>query len=99
MATTKPTTPPETPPAAAQVEAAPADALTTDQRSAAAQRRAAAAAGGGVDSDTRRRLDLDALAEERRGYVQRAAGATGEVRARLEDRIAQVDAAVARLDG
>lgn len=91
---------------AADTDTAAADAgivhtdptLTPDQRSAAAQRRKAADLGGGVDDAARRQGYLDALAEERRGYVQRAAGATGETRERLEARIAAVDAEAARVE-
>ena len=72
-------------------------ALTTDQRSLAAPRRRAAGLGGGVDDATRRQGYLDALAEERRGYVQRAQGATGDAKTRLENRVAAVDAEVTRI--
>lgn len=64
-------------------DAAPADQHLTDDHRVAAEKRAKAA--GGVTDAERKRLDVEALLVERRGYVQRG----------LDDRVSAVDDALA----
>ena len=70
---------------AGQADEQPVERLSEDYRIAAEKR---AKAAGGVTDAERKRLDIDGLLAERRGYVQRG----------LDDRVSAVDEAL-RLRG
>jgi hypothetical protein len=69
-------------------QAVPPEGQAATAAPSAAARAAAKRAADGVSDEERKRLDIDALLAERRGYLQRG----------LDDRVKGVDQALARLD-